>query len=449
MSQPLTVALLPWGDVIEDFLDSIGVSFESFCNDMTGGWLFGYVDALRTVGVRTVLFCISNRVTAIERHLHKPTGATICVLPALKLHSQIHRRMQNPYAYSIEEVFSSITPINRSFYKVLRDLSFYLATPLHLLAQELQQQACQAIVCQEYEYARFDACVLLGQWLRLPVFATFQGGDFQLSRLERPLRPLALRACAGLIVATQTEIHRLQSRYGISSTKIAQIFNPIDVKNWHVIDRQTARAAIGLAATAQVVVYHGRIELHRKGLDILLAAWEQLCQALPGRELCLLLVGTGSSADQLRQLITDKQLSNILWIDEYVRDRAAIQQYLAAADVYTLPSRHEGFPVAPIEAMASGLPIVATDAPGIPDILAGGEQSGGIVVPREDPIALAAALQRVLIDRTFAAELGQRARLRAETSFSLEAIGSQLRAFLWHETQPTDVKDQPQLETIK
>jgi hypothetical protein len=38
-----TIALLPWGDLIEDFLDTIGVSFEAFCNEMTGGWLFGYI----------------------------------------------------------------------------------------------------------------------------------------------------------------------------------------------------------------------------------------------------------------------------------------------------------------------------------------------------------------------------------------------------------------------
>jgi starch synthase len=286
------------------------------------------------------------------------------------------------------------------------------------------------MLCQEYEYARFDACVLLGQLMRLPVYATFQGGDFQLSRLERPLRPLALRTCAGLIVATQTEVQRVQAQYGIPSTKLAGIFNPMDVANWHAMDRSEARAALGIPLNAQVVVNHGRIDLHRKGLDVLMEAWERVCRDRPDRNLQLLLVGTGNDASKLRDRITTMQLQGIMWVDEYVRDRTAIRRYLSAADVYTLPSRHEGFPVAPIEAMACGLPIVAADAPGVPDILEGGEDSGGLVVPRGDAVALASALGRVLDNEAWSRELGKRARHRAEECFSLEAIGKQLRTFL-------------------
>ncbi|WP_242072618.1 hypothetical protein [Microcoleus sp. FACHB-68] len=178
------------------------MSFEGFCNEMTGGWMFGYIDALKLAGGRTVLFCISARV----------------------------------------------------------------------------REGCSAILCQEYEYARFDACVLLGQWLRLPVFATLQGGDFQMSRFEKPLRPLTLRACAGLIVATQTERERILSRYGISPAKVVQIFNPPDLGMWEAMDRTQARAALGIPSDAQVVVWHGRVDIHRKGLDVLLEAWKTVCR---------------------------------------------------------------------------------------------------------------------------------------------------------------------------
>ena len=68
-SSPQTsIALLHWGDLIEDFLDSIGVSFERFCNEMTGGWMFGYIDALQLVGVHTVLFCVSAQIAEPSRH---------------------------------------------------------------------------------------------------------------------------------------------------------------------------------------------------------------------------------------------------------------------------------------------------------------------------------------------------------------------------------------------
>lgn len=430
-SQP-TIALLHWGDLIEDFLDTIGVSFEAFCDEMTGGWMFGYIDALKLANVRTVLFCISARVAEPMRYTHKPTDTTICVLPVPKIYHIARRRIANPYAWNLNEAIGEVHGIRRIFLAVLKDILPYLATPVVRLARELRREGCQAILCQEYEYARFDVCVLLGQLMRLPVFATFQGGDFQLSRWERFLRPLTLRICAGLIVATQTEVQRVQSCYGIPSAKLARIFNPINVANWQPMDRLTARAALDIPLDAQVIVYHGRIEIHRKGLDVLLDAWERLVGDRPGRNLRLLLVGTGSDADKLHQRITQMQLPDVLWVDEYVRSRTAIQSYLSAADIYTLPSRHEGFPVAPIEAMSCSLPVVATDAPGVPDILANGEASGGLVVPRGDAMALALALGRVLDNPAWGRELGRLARCRVVEDFSLEAIGKQLRDFLFN-----------------
>ena len=428
-SQP-TIALLHWGDRIEDFLDTIGVSFDAFCNELAGGWMFGYIEALKRAGVRTVLFCISNQVTTPERHIHQPTGTTICVLPAPKIHGYMRRPMRNPYGWTVDEVFGKTDRIRRPFYAALRDIAPYCATPFIALARELRREHCQAILCQEYEYARFDVCVGVGQMLRLPVFATFQGGNFQLSRLERPLRPLTLRLCAGLIVATQTEIDRVQATYSIPSTKIAKIFNPMDFTNWQVMDKQRARTQLGIPFTAKVIVYHGRIELYRKGLDVLMDAWEILCRDRPNLDARLLLVGTGSDAERLCQLIATKHLPGIIWRDEYVRDRTLLQQYLSAADLYTLPSRHEGFPVAPIEAMACGLPVVAANAPGIPDILDGETASGGLVVPCGDANALATALLRVLEDDELRHQLSPRAQQRAETGFSLDAIGKQLHEFL-------------------
>jgi len=175
----------------------------------------------------------------------------------------------------------------------------------------------------------------------------------------------------------------------------------------------------------------------QKGLDILLDAWEQVCREHPGRDLRLLLIGTGADSEKLHQRIAAMRLGGVLWLDEFVHDRSAIQRYLSAADVYAFASRHEGFPVSLIEAMACGLPVVAASAQGIPDILAGGEASGGLMIPRENAAELARALGRVLRDKAWSRELGRRARCRVETRFSLETVGEQLYAFLLNNREET------------
>ena len=105
--------------------------------------------------------------------------------------------------------------------------------------------------------------------------------------------------------------------------------------------------------------------------------------------------------------------------------------YLMAADLYTIPSRYEGFAVAVLEAMACGLPIVASDAGGVVDALPRAEEDGGIVVPRGDARALAAALSRLLDDPALAARLGRIAKRRIDEEFSLTVVGQKLRRFLF------------------
>jgi glycosyltransferase involved in cell wall biosynthesis len=425
------IALLPWGNLIEDFLDTIGVSFEQFCTEMTGGWLFGYVEALKRAGVETVLFCFSARVSTVERHLHRPTGAFVCVLPVPQVYQATRTNTINPYGLNVDEVYGKVQGIRRRWLTTVRDISPYLAMPLWLFARELRKENCQAIICQEYEYARFDLCVLVGKLMRIHVFATFQGGIVHFSRLEQHIRPHSVRGCAGLIVATNSEAQRVQAKYTLDPAKIASVFNPIDIQIWKATGKLTARQQLNIPVDAQVVVCHGRIAIRQKGLDILLDAWVQLGNERPDQPLLLLIIGTGPDVAEFRNLIAKKNAERIIWVDQYIHDKQTIMAYLSAADLYTLPSRHEGFPVAPIEAMACSLPVVATDAPGVADILIDGENSGGIIVPKENAKALAKAIGQVLDDATKRMKMAANARLNVEKRFSLEAIGAQLRTAIF------------------
>jgi hypothetical protein len=91
-----TVALLPWGDFIEDFLDGIGISVDEFCTQMTGGWLFGYIEALRRQGVESSIFCFSSRVKSTVRKVHTPTGASLIVLRAPAAYRRVRPSIKDP-----------------------------------------------------------------------------------------------------------------------------------------------------------------------------------------------------------------------------------------------------------------------------------------------------------------------------------------------------------------
>ena len=403
-------------DLIEDWLDGLGISFEAFCNEMVGSWIFGYFQALERVGVRSVLFCVSQRVIA-RRYTHAPTGATICVVPA----SRTYRMLRG---------LRTSTAATPGVGSLTRVATAYVATPLWRLRRELERDRCCALLVQDYETARFDTAVVLARLLRLPVFAVFQGGHPSRA-FHKPLRFLTVRAASGLVVAASGEAMRVSADYALPTHRIARIANPLDLTHWFSIDRRQARERLGIPVQARVAVWHGAVALE-KGLDVLVAAWRQLEQRRPERDLRLILIGRGEDSSKLNDLITAANLRGVIRVDAWVHDRALLRNYLSSADLFVFPSRSEGFALAPVEAMACGLPLVASDVSGIPDLLADGEKSGGIIVPNggRNPTALADALGRLLDDDHAAQELGRRARRNVEERFSLDAVGAQLRAFL-------------------
>src|SRR5262249_25665378 len=131
-----------------------------------------------------------------------------------------------------------------------------------------------------------------------------------------------VRAADGLVVATRGEAERIRARYGVDPARVARIFNPLDLAEWYAAGRDGARAELGIPAEARVLAWHGRVQVQIKGLDLLLDAWDRVGRARPGRDLRLLLVGTGNDAGELRARIAALGLRNVVWVDRYVRDRA-------------------------------------------------------------------------------------------------------------------------------
>ncbi|NOT04592.1 MAG: glycosyltransferase family 4 protein, partial [Anaerolineales bacterium] len=100
-----------------------------------------------------------------------------------------------------------------------------------------------------------------------------------------------------------------------------------------------------------------------------------------------------------------------------------IARYLASADVFVMPSRWEGLPIALLEAMSTGLPSVATKVEGVDEVLLEGEH--GLFVPVENPQALAQAILQLLRDPQARSRMGAAARLHISTKYTVDRMCEQ------------------------
>src|SRR5207302_681586 len=166
-----------------------------------------------------------------------------------------------------------------------------------------------------------------------------------------------------------------------------------------------ARAQLGLEPGLPLVVSVGRLE-PQKGFDILVEATARMNGSSPP---VVVICGEGPARKDLEDRI------RALGLGERVRllgNRNDAKAFIAAADAFCMPSRWEGSPLALHEALAAGRPVVASAVGGIPELLTFGQ--AGLLVPPEDPGALASAVGRVLSDRGLAEHLGAQALEAAE-----------------------------------
>lgn len=420
------VALLPWGLVLEDFLDMIGLTVDDFCDRFTGSWLFGYAEALGRAGKGCVLVCYTLSVRETQWRVHRPSGTPIVLLPAGRL-VRLLRDRTSLYQRTIGRRPAGPGAWLRA---VIRDLAAYGATRVLPLARVLRSARCSAVLVQEYEFPRFDVCVALGRFLRLPVVGVFQGGDYQRWRTEEFFRHWSLRSARALIVGPATERQRLGNVYGLPPGRLADIPNPVDLDAWQPGDRANARRQLDLPDEDLVVAWHGRVSMQKKGLDVLVEAWCQVPRLLDGRRVHLLLIGDGEDGPALNAMLQERGTRNVRWVREFVHAPTEIAKMLSAADVYVFPSRHEGFPVALAEALACGLPAVASAATGVVDIVGtDGRGAPAITVPTADAEALARALAGILADDDDRRNRAAAARARA-SELSLDVVGRRLDELL-------------------
>jgi glycosyltransferase involved in cell wall biosynthesis len=183
--------------------------------------------------------------------------------------------------------------------------------------------------------------------------------------------------------------------------------------------RGEARARLGLDRHAFVVLALGRL-VPIKGFDLLVQALPAVAAQVPTAQ--VVLVGDGAERTRLAGLASALGVTGQLRMAGEITE---VTTHLAAADVLAVPSRNEGMGRVLVEAMALGIPVVATAVGGIPDVVTDGEC--GRLVPPDDVDALAAALIELGRDAALRAKLGEAGPARAE-AFSTAVAREKLLA---------------------
>src|SRR5690606_38779743 len=156
------------------------------------------------------------------------------------------------------------------------------------------------------------------------------------------------------------------------------------------------------------LLYFGRLDWNHKGLDVLLQAMEMLVDAYP--DLRMKVAGRGKDAERLlREARTAGIRENIELIGGVDDETRA--ELFSGARILLMPSRFEGFGMVAAEAMAAGVPVIASNTGSLPEVV--DPPQGGVLVPVGDPIALARAADELLRDGAARRRLSQSARASA------------------------------------
>jgi len=258
----------------------------------------------------------------------------------------------------------------------------------------------------------------LGKKVIVKLGSSGPDGEIQTSlrTLRGRVRLLFLRRWVDLMIALDGTMRAEALSAGFSEKQVYRMTNGIDASQFDIsTPRIDAQSALGFDGKI-IVLFVGRL-VRQKSLATLLKAFARALKTCP--ELYLVLVGNGPEFDKLQALVTDLNIKDEVF---FVGNQPHVKPYLQAADIFVLPSETEGMSNALMEAMASGLPCIATPVGASPEMLGSGKN--GILVPVGDVEAWANALVNLATNPGQRRELGDAARQQITTEYDFSVVGA-------------------------
>lgn len=235
----------------------------------------------------------------------------------------------------------------------------------------------------------------------------------KIERLLRALEPV------DHVIAVSEAQRETYERVGVPPERLTTVLNGIRPRG-RGIGRGAARTLLGLRPDQLVVLNVGRL-IAQKGQRYLLDAVPGLAASFP--DLAVVVLGQGPLHEQLRAQAAALGIAQRVHLPGY---RADARLLLDAADVFVLPSLQEGMPLAALEAMDAGLPVVATRVIGTSEVVA--DRQTGRLVPARDPEALAVALAELLGDPQLRARYARAGRERYLEHFTNARMAAETAA---------------------
>jgi sugar transferase (PEP-CTERM/EpsH1 system associated) len=225
-----------------------------------------------------------------------------------------------------------------------------------------------------------------------------------------------------IICVANSNAKFMQEKQHIPAEKIRVVYNGIEPEIYSsaASDPESKKMELGITKGDVIIGNVARFS-PPKDHENLIRAFKQVLQSVPAAK--LLLIGDGPLEYKIKSLVSKLGLGNQV---KFLGRRRDIPGLLKTFDVFVLPSSSEGLPMAILEAMASGLPIIATNVGGNPEVVINEET--GIIVPAKNPGALAEATCRLLSNRNEARNMGVRGQNRVKGYFTFEAMAREYAA---------------------
>lgn len=217
-----------------------------------------------------------------------------------------------------------------------------------------------------------------------------------------------------VVLSGQIESY-VTERVGVAASRVERICNGVDTLRFRPAStRQTVVGSPFDDPDLVIVGTVGRLQTVKDQLNLVRAVAIARTQGAAGARLRLLIAGDGPLRAEVEAEIAVTGIGAITWL---AGARSDVPELMRALDIFALPSRAEGISNTILEAMASGLPVVATDVGGNAELVAVGDT--GALVPAQDPQAMAQALLRYTADAALRQNHGAAGRQRVERNFSI------------------------------